>query len=224
LTNLAYANTRGITLSFIKRRSPGSLFYASLDYTFSLAEGNRTYPSEEIFFSEQSGKQTETYLVALDFDRRHVINATVGLTDPDNFTVGLIGNIQTGSPYTPELPSELSPILYLQNSAYQKIQWNVDLKIEKFFKFGSLSYSVFLQVDNLLDIENEYAVYASSGRALSNVEQVINKIEFNDIKKRINRNDPGLFGIEQIDNYYTQRPERVSRPREVRLGLSIIFN
>ncbi|RJP69412.1 MAG: TonB-dependent receptor [Ignavibacteriales bacterium] len=224
LTNLAYANTRGITLSFIKRRSPGSLFYASLDYTFSLAEGNRTYPSEEIFFSEQSGKQTETYLVALDFDRRHVINATVGLTDPDNFTIGLIGNIQTGSPYTPELPSELSPILYLQNSAYQKIQWNVDLKMEKFFKIGNLSYSVFLQVENLFDVENEYAVYASSGRALSNVEQVIDAIEFNDIRKRINRGDPGLFGIDQVNNYYSQRPERVSRPREVRLGLSIIFN
>jgi hypothetical protein len=96
--------------------------------------------------------------------------------------------------------------------------------MEKFFKIGNLSYSVFLQVDNLFDVENEYAVYASSGRALSNVEQVINAIEFNDIRKRINRGDPGLFGIGQIDNYYSQRPERVSRPREVRLGLSIIFN
>ena len=44
LTNLAYANVKGLTLSFIKRQSPGSLFSATLDYTFTVAEGNRTEP------------------------------------------------------------------------------------------------------------------------------------------------------------------------------------
>ncbi len=58
LTNLAYANSRGITISLFKRRSPGGLFQASIDYTFSISEGNRTEPSSELFFSEQSGKQT----------------------------------------------------------------------------------------------------------------------------------------------------------------------
>ena len=58
LTNLAYSNVRGITLSVLKRRAPGSLFYATLDYTFQIAEGNRTYPEDELFFSEQSGKQS----------------------------------------------------------------------------------------------------------------------------------------------------------------------
>lgn len=224
LTNLAYANTRGVTISFLKRRSPGSLFSASLDYTFSIAEGNRTYPSDELFFSEQSGKQSETYLVSLGFDRRHVINATVGLTDPDNWSVGLISNIQTGTPYTPELPTQLAPIRFEQNSAYQKLQWTVDLKLEKYFRIGSFAYSLFLQVDNLFDTENELSVYASSGRALSNVEETINRVQFNDIRNRITRGDAGLFAMDQIDNYYSQRPERVNRPREVRLGFSIIFN
>jgi len=224
LTNLAYANTRGITVSFLKRRSPGSLFSASLDYTFSIAEGNRTYPEDELFFSERSGKQSETYLVSLDFDRRHVINATIGLTDPENWSIGFIGNAQTGTPYTPELPSQLAPVRFEQNSAYQTLQWTVDLKLEKFFRLGSLAYSLFLQVDNLFDTENELLVWASSGRALSNVEETINRVQFNDLKNRIARGDQGLFGIEQIDNYYSQRPERVNRPREVRLGFSIIFN
>ncbi len=76
LTNLAYSNVRGITLSFIKRRSPGGMFSATLDYTFQVAEGNRTEPQEDLFFSEASGKQTETYLVPLDFDRPHLINGS----------------------------------------------------------------------------------------------------------------------------------------------------
>ena len=86
------------------------------------------------------------------------------------------------------------------------------------------NYSLFLQVENLLDTENETYVYASSGRALSNVEQIQNPYEFNDLRNRITKGDPGLFGIEYVDGYYSKRPERVSRPREIRLGFSIIFN
>lgn len=224
LTNLAYANSRGITFSLFKRRSPGGLFQASIDYTFSIAEGNRTEPSTELFFSEQSGKQTETFLVPLDFDRLHVINATLALTEPNDWTAGLILNLQTGTPYTPSLPSQLVSISYVQNTGNQPMQWNVNLKLEKFFDFGPLKTSVFLQVENLFDTENELFVYASSGRALSNVEQILNSFEFQDLKRRINAGDPGLVPLDQIQNYYSQRPDRVNRPREVRLGFSLLFN
>jgi len=226
LTNLSYANSKGVTVSLLKRRSPGSLFSMSLDYTFSVSEGNRTEPSEEIFFSEQSGKQSETYLVPLDFHRSHVINGTVNLSQPNNWNVGLIFNLQTGTPYTPSLLSVpgIEYITYTQNSGDQPLTWNVDLRLEKYFKIGPLNYSIFVQVENLFDSENELYVYASSGRALTNVEQVQNAIQFSDITRRINRGDPGLFQLSQINNYYSQRPERVNRPREVRLGFSILFN
>jgi outer membrane receptor protein involved in Fe transport len=224
LTNLAYSNVRGITLSFLKRPSPGDIFSASLDYTFSIAEGNRTYPSSEIFFSEQSGQRSEMYLVPLSFDRSHVINGTIALNQPDDWSLGLLFNFQTGTPYTPVLPSGFSNVTFTQNSANQLTQWNVDLKFEKYFKIGKFNYSLFLQVMNLFDTQNELSVYQSSGRALSAVEQTQNAAQFSDIVRRINRGDPGLFGINQINNYYSQRPENVSTPREVRLGFSVLFN
>jgi outer membrane receptor protein involved in Fe transport len=224
LTNLAYSNVRGITLSFLKRRAPGSLFSASLDYTFSIAEGNRTEPSAELFFSEEAGKQTESYLVPLNFDRRHVLNGTIALNQPDNWSAGVVVNFQTGSPYTPNLPSSLESIRYEQNFDNQPIQWNVDFKFEKFFAIGSLRYSIFLQVENVFDTQNELLVYASSGRALSNVEETQNRLEFSDMRRRINSGHPGLFRLNQIENYYSLRPERVNRPREVRLGFSFLFN
>jgi outer membrane receptor protein involved in Fe transport len=224
LTNLAYSNSRGITISLFKRRSPGGLFQASIDYTFSIAEGNRTEPASELFFSEQSGKQNETFLVPLDFDRLHVINATAALTEPNDWTAGFIFNLQTGTPYTPALPSNLVSINYTQNSGNQPMQWRVDFKLEKYIDFGPLKTSLFLQVENLFDTENELFVYASSGRALSNVEQVQNSLEFQNLKDRIKRGDPGLVPLEQIENYYSKRPERVNRPREVRLGFSLLFN
>jgi len=225
LTNLAYANVKGISVSFYKRRAPGSLFSARLDYTFQIAEGNRTYPTDELFFSEVSGKQSETYLVPIGFDRQHVINATIQLNKPNNWAMGIIGNLQTGTPYTPILPSTIpNTITYQQNSDRQPIQWNVDLKFEKFFKIGRFKYSVFLQVHNLFDTQNELYVYASTGRALYAVEQTSNATQFYDIKRRILNHDPGLFGIDEINQYYSKRPERVNRPREIMLGFSIIFN
>ncbi len=224
LTNLAYSNVRGITLSLTQRRSADGMFYANLDYTFQIAEGQRTQPSDEIFFSEASGKQSETFLVPLSFDRQHIINASIGLYAQNNWTLGIIANFQTGTPYTPILPSTIPRIItYEQNSDRKPIQWNVDLKFEKFFKVGDFKYSVFLQVQNLFDTENERFVYASSGRALSAVEETSNSFQFTDIRKRIKRGDKGLFDMDEIDGYYSKRPERISSPREVRLGFSVIF-
>ncbi len=225
LTNLSYANTRGITLSFFKRRSPGGIFQASLDYTFQVAEGNRTEPAAQIFLSEISGKAAETYLVPLSFDRSHVINGTFALIPNDDWNIGVIFNLQTGTPYTPSLPSQLSSITYIQNSGNKETQWNVDLKVERYFDIGPFKTSLFLQIQNLFDTQNELSVWASSGRALSNVEQVLNSsFEFSDTRMRIERGDPGLFGIDVLNNYYSDRPERVNRPREIRLGFSLLFN
>jgi hypothetical protein len=100
----------------------------------------------------------------------------------------------------------------------------VDLKFEKYFTVGDFRYSVFVQVNNMFDTQNELFSYASSGRALSAVEETSDAFQFQDIRRRIEKGDPGLFGIDQIDGYYSKRPERVNRPREVRLGFTVVFN
>lgn len=222
LTNLSYANVKGMTLSFIKRRSPGGLLSATLDYTFQVAEGNRTEPDEDLFFSEAAGKQTETYLVPLDFDRSHLINGTVTLSEPRDWAVGIIYNLQTGSPYTPTLPTSFSTITYEQTSATKPFQWNVNLKLEKFFKVGDFDLSLFVQVENLFDTANERYVWANSGQALENAEEKLTGYIFNDLRRRI-ASDGGLFDAQYLDDYYA-REERLSSPREVRIGFSLLFN
>lgn len=224
LTNLAYSNVRGISFRLERRRAPEDMFYATLDYTFQIAEGNRTQPADEIFFSEKAGKQSETYLVPMSFDRTHVLNITFGLYQPEDWTLGLIYNLQSGTPYTPAYPSQIIPITFIQNSDNQLIQNNLDFKFEKFFKTGDFKWSIFLWVQNLLDTQNERTVYPSTGRALSSVEETTNANAFRNIENRIERGDPGLFGMDEMDGYYYRRPERVSPPREIRLGFSVLFN
>lgn len=222
LTNLSYANTRGFSVSLLKRRGFDDLLSASIDYTFQIAEVNRTEPSDDLFFNEEKGKLTETYLVPLGFDRSHTLTTTVSLGESSNWMVSLIGYLRTGTPYTPSFPASVVPISFIQNSDRQPIQSNVDLKIEKYFKLGFIDFSLFVLVDNLFDTENELSVYANSGRALYNIEQTTNPYQFADLKTRINRGDVGLIPLKAIDTYYAN-PGNISRPRLVRFGISVNY-
>jgi outer membrane receptor protein involved in Fe transport len=222
LTNLAYANTRGITISLLKRRSPKDLLSATLDYTFQVAEGNRTEPVEEVFYNEQSGELSQTYLVPQTFDRLHTLTGTLMLSQPDNWAASFVGYWRTGTPYTPAYPSNVVPITFVQNSGRQPVQWKVDMKLEKFFQFSPMVFSLFLQVDNLFDTRNELSVYANSGRALYNIEEVTNPTQFVDARTRIARGDVGMVPMSAIDNYY-QWAGSLGAPRLVRIGASMIF-
>jgi len=81
---------------------------------------------------------------------------------------------------------------------------------------------VFVQVDNLFDTRNELSVYASSGRALTNLEQTYNATLFSDIRRRITRGDAGMIPIASINDYYAYEG-RLSSPRLVRLGFTVNF-
>jgi outer membrane receptor protein involved in Fe transport len=222
LTNLSYANTRGLSISLVKRRSADGLLSATLDYTYQVAEGNRTAPTDELFYNEQAGKLSETYEVPFSFDRSHTLTSTVALSRPEDWQISMIGYLRTGTPYTPSFPSSVVPITFIQNSDRQMMQWNVDLKLEKFFRFSGLTWSVYLQVDNLFDTENEIAVYANSGRALYNILQTLQPQLLSDMRNRITRGDPGLIPMSAVDNYYAN-PENIGMPRLVRLGASLSF-
>ncbi|MGB2868950.1 MAG: TonB-dependent receptor, partial [Bacteroidota bacterium] len=222
LTNLSYANTRGLSVSLLKRRAPDGILSATLDYTYQIAEGNRTQPSEELFFSEQKGQLSETFLVPLDFDRSHTLTSTVTLSEPEDWNVSMIAYLRTGTPYTASFPSSVVPIIFQQNTDRQPVQWNVDLKAEKFFNLGFLRFSLFVLVDNLFDRENELSVYGNSGKALYNIEQTTNPTRFLDLHNRITRGDPGMIPVNAVDSYYAN-PGNISSPRLVRAGLSVLF-
>ncbi len=224
IANLNYANVKGVTISLLKRRSPQGLFSATLDYTFSVASGNRT-DTDAFFFDEQSGKQTERFLVPLSFDREHVLNGTIALDRPNNWTASAIVRFQTRTPYTPSLPANLAPISFQQNSDRRPINWNVDLLLEKYFRIGSVAYSLFLRVDNLFDTVNEIFIYTDSGRSLSSVFEVVNAHQFDDLRGRLQRGDFGSYGPtfqSALDKYY-QRADFVGAPREIRAGMSMSF-
>lgn len=221
LTNVAYANVRGFSFSLLKRRGANSPFSATIDYTFQIAEGNLSEPVDN-FFDAKSGKETELVFVPLDHDRSHTLNGTFTLGKPNNWNVSALASFWTGSPYTPVLPSSLSPVTFRENSGRRPAFLNVDFRAEKFFKVSKFGLSVFTQIENVFDIKNERFVFSSSGSALSAIEEKTNAATLSILRRQFAAR-PDLFPpISELDNFY-RRAEWLSEPREVRVGFSLSF-
>ncbi|RMD91614.1 MAG: TonB-dependent receptor [Calditrichaeota bacterium] len=221
VTNISYANVRGFTFSLLKRKSPGGLLSATLDYTFQIGEGAFDDPLL-LALDARSGRATEQKFVPLDFDRTHTLNATLILSKDNDWAFSAIGNLWTGTPYTPRVPSSVQPVRFEVNSARRPLQKNVDLKFEKFFHYKGMRASLFVQINNAFDFKNERFVWSSTGRSLTALEETINPTRFDLLRQRIQRDPDNFFPVRFLDNFF-KREDWLGPPREVRWGLTFDF-
>jgi len=221
ITNISYANVKGFTVSLLKRRAPNGMIAGNLDYTFQVAEGAFEDPLD-FFLDARSDRQSEQEFIPLSHDRTHTINATLSLIDANNWSASGIMSYWTGTPYTPTLPSNLSPVEYRNNSARRPDNFNIDLRFEKYFNFGPIRYSLFMQINNLLDLDNERNVHKTTGESLTSLDEATHLNRFDVLRAQI-RNNPEMFFDERfLDDYY-QREDWLSAPREIRIGLSLSY-
>ncbi|MGB8319336.1 MAG: TonB-dependent receptor, partial [Ignavibacteriaceae bacterium] len=211
--NKDYGNIKGITFSLTKRKLPDDFFGASLDYTFQVAEGNEV-GAESFFLDLSSGRQSEKIAVPLNWDQTHTLNGVITFGNPKDWYVTVVGTINTGLPYTPQLIE--SQILLDPNSGRKPMQTNVDLLIEKSFEIQSTVVTLFAKVFNLFDELNERSVYDNTGRATYNLE------ESKGGPQETNRLAETIPGVHSASEYFV-RPQYYSAPREVRLGISLEF-
>jgi outer membrane receptor protein involved in Fe transport len=220
-TNVSFTKVRGFTLSFLKRRSAGDIFSASLDYTFQVGEGSFTDPLD-LAVDTRTGRQTPQKMVPLGFTRSHTLNTSLIFGKAHNWTASAIGYIWTGTPYTPSLPSSLAPTAFEVNSDNRPLNANVDLRLEKFFNLNLLRFSVFLQVFNLFDTMNERFIHENTGRSLTNLNKTTNPTLFDNLRKEIQHNPDDYFPEKFLNDFY-QREDWLSEPRRILLGLTFNF-
>jgi outer membrane receptor protein involved in Fe transport len=201
--NRDYGNVRGITISLEKRFRNG--FGATLDYTLQLARGNASDPDAE-FLNNQADPPIEgnKQLVPLDWDRRHSLNFTVSLGQPDNFVLSLIGQLGTGFPYTPAFQNQRTAV---ENSDNKPPVYNFDVYFYKIFKLFGLNMQFFVKIYNVFDIKNELEVFGDTGRAGYTLSTIYSG------RPR---------GINTVKEYFT-RPDFYSEPRQVVFGISFDF-
>ncbi|MBN1302555.1 MAG: TonB-dependent receptor [Melioribacteraceae bacterium] len=211
--NKDYGNIKGITFSLTKRKSPGDLLGATLDYTFQVAEGNDVDASS-FFIDLSSGRQSEKIPVPLAWDQAHTLNATVSVGEGANWNITLVGRLSTGLPYTPQITT--TQIFLGTNSGRRPSQTSVDLLAEKSFQFMDVDLTFFVKIFNLFDSMNERLVYSDTGRATYSLDQ--NKGP----AKKVDELSEVIPGLHSAKEYFV-RPNYYSAPREVRLGMSVEF-
>lgn len=221
ITNISYASVKGFTVSILKRKSPGGIFSATVDYTFQVAEGAFTDPTK-LAADTRTGRVAEQEFVPLSYDRTHTVNATLTLSKARNWALSAIANLQAGTPFTPQVPSSVQAVEFDVNSATKPAQKNVDLKLEKFFRAPGGVFSVFMQVDNLLDWKDERFVHTNTGRSLTSLDETTQPNRFNNLKDKINSEPGNFFPTQFLDDFY-QREDWLSAPREIRMGMTFEF-
>lgn len=204
--NLDYGNIRGVTLAVTKRPSSSDHLTLSFDYTFQIAEGNASDPRHE-YYNNQSfpPKKSNIQVIPLDWDQRHTVNLSISYYNPMLIGIGLIGQFQSGLPYSPAIQTQETTF---ENSGRKPFNYNVDLRISRHFSFWKMKYNFFIKVYNLFDRKNEIQVYGDTGRAgYSLVSQYIA-----DRRGYVN----------SLEEWLT-RPDFYSEPRKVLVGFDLEF-
>ncbi len=212
--NRDIAEVRGVTFTLNKRYSNN--ISAGLDYTYQIAEGVASDPQDA--YNAQSGdsnRQPVKQLIPLNWDRRHTLNVNVNYVVPQNYGVSFIGTIGSGTPFTIESgQSKVQDLsLSFENDGRKPTYINVDMSVFKqlpVFKQWGVNARVELVVRNLFDRLNENDVHKDTGRATYRT----------DIPDNNSGENPEFNTFDEFFLYY---PQYYSRPREVRLGLTIEF-
>ncbi len=147
LTNVDFGNVIGLTVT-LDQRAKG-LFSSTIDYTWQVAQGNSSDPSETATRAS-AGEDPRPRSVPFNWDQRHTLNMTLMWSRPKQWSVSTILRAASGQPYTPTITSGFSGGL-TQNSGAKPNAFLMDLRADHSFVTRQGTGSLFARVFNVLD-------------------------------------------------------------------------
>ncbi|HEX2961498.1 MAG TPA: TonB-dependent receptor [Ignavibacteriales bacterium] len=148
--NADFGNVWGTTISLDLLKT--GMLSAAIDYTFQVADGNGSDPKEAFRTAgtEMNKNLTTKSLIPLNWDQRHVLNATVTIQGED-WGITSLNKFSSGYPYNPL--TDYFPVtnIQLQNQGRFKPEYSMDLRVYKNFTLAGVATSLFLSVQNVFD-------------------------------------------------------------------------
>jgi len=205
--------TPGIIATIYRRisRSLGG----QLDYTYQIAEGANSDPTEE-FGAVLAGNEPTRSIIPLDWDQTHNFNGSI-FASTKKWGVNTIFQYGSGYPYTPfirnyEMQGEVLSNVLKRNSRRKPTTFRIDLKLHRKINFNKINGRIYLSVYNLTDRRNEIIVYGDSGKSDETIEK--RRAEIISLFEPLRPNT--------LDQYFN-RPDWYDPPRQIQLGLQFSF-
>lgn len=227
--NTDYARSRGVELEFRKRI--GKWFNGQASFSYAIVTGKSSSAEEGVLIARGDLEESirEEFL---SWDRP--ITAFLSLNfyaEPGSFGFGeyvlddwniyLRGFYQSGKRYTPAVytgsidQQGRKEYEFVQGERYTEIadDWfYIDLNFEKYFTLSDLNFSLFVEVNNLLDNENPAIINPVTGRAYEYGDDVPSSW-----------NDPRFPDLQAPISPYPFNPARYLTRRNIKFGVTFSF-
>jgi outer membrane receptor protein involved in Fe transport len=227
--NTDYARSRGVELEFKKRI--GRWFNGFASFAYAIVTGKSSSAEEGVLVLR--GDLNESIKEGfLSWDRPitaqisgsfYVEPGTFGTLENiiDDWSIYLRAFYQSGRRYTPAVwtgsteANGRKEYEYVVGERYTEIgdDWfYVDMNFEKYFTISSFKFSVFVEVNNLLDNQNSTIINPVTGYAYEYGDDVPSSW-----------NDPRYPDVQAPISVYPYNPARYLTKRNIKLGLSLRF-
>lgn len=212
ITNSDFGFIKGVVLAF--DQSFGRSIFLTADYTFQVAKGNSSDPSQAYNAAAANG-QVEKIIIPLDWDQLHTLNVTGSYRTDTGWGAAAIFTTGSGFPYTRDYASVITGVVPPSeidlNSQRRPSIYNLDVSVTKDIDLsGKQSIQLYARADNVLDRGNERGIFGETGRATYSLYQT-------QLDTRTFFGDP--FFLDQ--NYI--RPDFYNEPRRVVFGFRYRF-
>ncbi len=229
--NLDYARSRGIEVEFKKRI--GRWFTGSTNFSYAIVTGKSSSADEGVLIMRgdldesikeefMSWDKPITFSLNLSFyieKDKPLFGFGKGILDDINIYSRVF--FQSGKRYTPAVFTGNYDIdgrpeyEYDRTNRYGEIGDNwfwIDLNIEKYFSIGDIKFSVFAEINNLLDIENSAIINPVTGEAYEVGDALPSSW-----------NDPSYPDLQAPISPYPTNPARYLTKRNIKFGISLRF-
>ncbi len=229
--NLDYARSRGLEFEYKKRI--GKWFTGMLSFSYSIVTGKSSSADEGVLIlrSDLDESIKEQFM---PWDRPITAFVTTNFYIQKGkplfgFAPGILDDIniysriffQSGKRYTPAYFTGSYSLdgkpeyEYDRSNRYGAIGDNwfyIDMNIEKYFTLGGTKFSVFMEINNLLDTKNSAIINPATGKAY----------EYGD-PTPLSWNDPLYPDLQAPLSPYPFNPARYLTRRNIKFGISVKF-
>ncbi|MCP4569328.1 MAG: TonB-dependent receptor [FCB group bacterium] len=242
-SNTDFGTIKGFDFNLNMRRTRNLTL--DIKYSLSYASGTGSYATSNFNIAWKNSQGAPKATNPLDYDQRHSIigmfdfrtskgeGPVIGNSHPfENIGLNAIIQFASGVPFTPtNIYDGVSPNVSVQqeptggiNSARQSWTTMVDVKLEKMINISKYKLVPYLWVRNLLNTENDIAVYEGTGKANTS-----GYLETPEGTTKASNSDMGSTGISRGEEYEYRydlaqnNPKNYAHPRMILFGLRMSF-